>query len=746
MKFTLYTANCTGNEKNCLYPNVCIIENETDFMAAVEKDHVTGRFKGNYRSIDNFELSDCEVMDCDNDHSENPDDWITPEDLSERLDDIACAIAPSRNNMKEKDGKAARPRFHAYFPHAPVRDAAESAALKRQIHERLTFFDGNALDAARFIYGAPAEEVLWHEGEMTIDEWIAPKPKASIPQGQRNSTMSHFAGRVVTRYGATDRAHEIFLEQAAKCDPPLGDEELETIWHSACKFAKKVQSQEGYIPPEEYEFENRTLKPADYSDIGQAKILAREYGDELKYSAATDYIRFDGACWVESKQRAVGAMEEFLDIQLEDAKDEADRAFKALMSAGVEESDIRAGGKALEKKIESNQWKAYLAYLSAMAYKTFVMKRRDMKYVTSALAAAKPMLEIAPSDLDADPYLLNCPDGTYDLREGLSGRKDHDAADLITKMTAYAPGDEGKELWLDSLDLTFRGDSELIGYVQQIAGIAAIGMVNIEAMIISYGEGSNGKSTFWNSIAGAMGTYSGNISADTLTVGCKRNVKPELAEAKGKRLLIAAEMEEGMRLNTSTVKQLCSTDEIFAEKKYKDPFSFIPSHTLVLYTNHLPRVGAMDSGIWRRLIVIPFNARITGSSDKKNYGEYLLKNAGSYITAWIIEGAKKAIEADFKIPLPKVVRDAIESYRSDNDWLGHFIDECCELDDTFQEKSGELYQAYRAFCGRNGEYVRSTTDFYNALDSLGVDRKKTMYGVMVRGIRLSLEKTEDVPF
>ena len=142
--------------------------------------------------------------------------------------------------------------------------------------------------------------------------------------------------------------------------------------------------------------------------------------------------------------------------------------------------------------------------------------------------------------------------------------------------------------------------------------------------MISYGAGSNGKSTFWNSIAGALGSYSGNISADTLTVGCKRNVKPELAEAKGKRLLIAAELEEGMRLNTSTVKQLCSTDEIFAEKKYKDPFSFKPSHTLVLYTNHLPKVGAMDDGIWRRLIVIPFNAKIEGKSDVKNYSEHLL--------------------------------------------------------------------------------------------------------------------------
>lgn len=133
------------------------------------------------------------------------------------------------------------------------------------------------------------------------------------------------------------------------------------------------------------------------------------------------------------------------------------------------------------------------------------------------------------------------------------------------------------------------------------------------------------------------------ISADALTVGCRRNVKPELAEVKGKRILIAAELEEGMRLSTSIVKQLSSTDEIEGEKKYKDPFKFRPTHTLVLYTNHLPKVGAMDTGIWRRLIVIPFDAKITGSGDIKNYSKYLLMNAGPYITKWIIEGAQKAM-------------------------------------------------------------------------------------------------------
>ena len=92
------------------------------------------------------------------------------------------------------------------------------------------------------------------------------------------------------------------------------------------------------------------------------------------------------------------------------------------------------------------------------------------------------------------------------------------------------------------------------------------------------------KSTFWNTIARVLGTYSGTISADAFTVGCKRNVRPEMAELKGKRLVVAAELEEGMRLNTSIVKQLCSTDEVYAEKKYKDPFIYVPhSHASFIY-------------------------------------------------------------------------------------------------------------------------------------------------------------------
>ena len=739
MKMTFYTANCRGNAKNSIYPNRRVVDNEDDILEVMAFDHVCAEFKNCRRSRDNFLSCDVDVMDCDNSHSDNPEDWIHPEDLDKKIGkDVAFVVVPSRNNMKPKEGKSARPRFHVYFPHDPITDGEACAALKKAIQQKFPFFDAKALDSARFIFGHPADSILWHEGEITIDCIVKPQGGREIPQGQRNATMSHFAGRVVKRYGATEKAHEIFMDEANKCNPPLEDAELAMIWQSACRFAEKVQGQEGYVAPDAYndEFGRESLKPGDYSDIGQAKVLTREYGVELRYTAATDYLRFCGQYWVESKQQAVGAAEEFLDLQLADAKDEIARTKQALMDTGISEDAITSGGKSLEKKISGGQMDAYLAYMSAQAYRAFVMKRRDMKYVVSALQAAKPMLEISVSDLDKDGFLLNTPDGTYYLPDGLDGKRDHSPEDYITKITAAAPGDKGESLWLDSLDTIFCKDQELIDYVQQIVGMAAVGRVYMESLVIAYGEGRNGKSTFWNTIARVLGTYSGNMSADTLTVGCKRNVKPELAEAKGKRLIIAAELEEGMRLNTSVVKQMCSTDEIFAEKKYKDPFSFTPSHTLVLYTNHLPRVGANDPGTWRRLIVIPFHARIEGAGDVKNYADFLVSEASPAVMAWIIEGAKKAIDRNFHIPCPACVEDAIKSYREDNDWLGHFLSECCEMAPGYTAKSGEVYQEYRSYCLRTGEYTRSTADFYNALESAGFRKQKKKDGAYILKMRL----------
>ena len=289
-------------------------------------------------------------------------------------------------------------------------------------------------------------------------------------------------------------------------------------------------------------------------------------------------------------------------------------------------------------------------------------------------------------------------------------------------MTAVEPGEEGKQLWEAALNTFFCGDRELIDYVHQVAGLIAIGKVYLETLIIAYGEGRNGKSTFWNILARVLGTYSGNISAEALTANCNRNVRPELAEARGKRMLIAAELEEGTRLSTSIIKQLCSTDDVSAEKKYKDPFAYTPTHTLILYTNHLPK----DADTWRHLIVIPFKAKIEGKRDIKNYTDYLYQNAGGAILSWTIEGAEEVIRNGFKL-----TREG-----TNDNWLAHFLDERCEIGKEAKVKSGELYAAYRAFCSGTCEHTRSTTDFYSALDNEGFKRKRTKTGSYVYGLEL----------
>ena len=749
MFLVLQTANVTADAKNCVYPNRKEITSGDELKEAVRFDHVCGEFSKNYRNISNFLKSNVIVMDCDNDHSDDPADWITFEKLEELFDSVSYAAVPSRNHMKEKDGKAARPKFHVYFPIEEIADADKYAAIKRAIHKAFPFFDGNALDAARFIFGSDAGEVVWHEGWVNIDEEVGLEPDDAdagtgysggpILQGTRNKTLSHFAGRALKRFGETDKAKQVFLDEAAKCDPPMEEDELKTIWYSALKFYRtKVKTQPGYVEPDEYnsDFDAGSLKPDDYSDIGQAKVLCKEYGEELRYSDATDYLRYDGDAWIEDRQLAVGAMEEFLDLQLADAQEYVQIAVKALKDAGVDESAIQAGGKTLEKAVNIDNLKLVFMLMGAKSYLAFVMKRRDYKYVVSALNAAKPMLAVSVSDLDKDEKLLNTPYATYNLEKGIAGEQPHNPEDLITKITNVSPSDEGKDLWDQCLELFFSGDKELIDYVQMVVGMAAVGKVYQEHLIIAYGSGANGKSTFWNTISRVLGTYSGKLSAETLTVGCKRNVKPEMAELKGKRLIIASEMEEGMRLNTAVVKQLCSTDEIFAEKKYKAPFAFVPSHTLVLYTNHLPKVGANDDGIWRRLIVIPFNAKIVGDSDIKNYADYLYEKAGGYILKWVIEGAQKAIDAEFKTKLPKCVQDAINAYREENDWLGHFISECCEVDEYFTEKSGELYQKYREYAIQNGDFTRPNGDFNAALENAGFSKRKTKKGAFFYGLKL----------
>lgn len=749
LNFTIYTADCVGNSGNCLYPNKMIVTDKESFIKATKMDHVTAKYKGNYRSKDNFEFSDCIPLDCDNDHSDNPNEWVTPLDIALEISGVAFAVSYSKHHNISKGDKSARPRFHIFFPIEIISDEQEYADMKRRIADAFLYYDTNALDSARFLYGNDSDEVEFYEGDKTILDYLEEDDFADfdasleqVQEGQRNSTMSHIAGKIIKRYGNTEDAYQIFLKKAELCNPPLPESELKVIWRSASKFGNKVSNQEGYIPPEQYNSDCR-LKPEDFSDVGQATVLATEYKDILRYSPSTDYMVYNGSFWEESKPKSQGVSQDLTERQLAEAEAEMKKAMDELVKNGGMEILVSVGPKKAVQMFNKQQTHAYEMYEDAVAYKKYAIKRRDTKNIAATLKEARPMLEVEQRNLDADEFMLNTPTLTYDLRQGIKFPMEHRPEHFITKQTTVDPSSDGADIWASALDTFFLKDTDLIDYVQRMVGLSAIGKVYVEALIIAYGEGRNGKSTFWNVIARVLGTYSGNISADMLTVGCRRNVKPELAEAKGKRMLIAAELEEGMRLNTANVKQLCSTDEIYAEKKYKDPFSYTPTHTLVLYTNHLPKVGAIDKGTWRRLIVIPFDAKIEGSADIKNYADYLFEKAGGAILTWVIEGAKKVIADNYKIEPPKKVRDAIEHYKESNDWLSYFLSERCELDPAYVAKSSEVYNEYRIFCIQVGEFTRSTTDFYTALETVGFERYRDRKGRYIKGLRLKTEFMEE---
>ena len=160
--------------------------------------------------------------------------------------------------------------------------------------------------------------------------------------------MSRYAGRVIKRFGDTEKAYELFLKEADKCNPPLPESELNLIWRSAVNFGNKVLSQEGYIPPEDYNSEME-LEPEDYSDVGQAVVLAREYKDTLRYSSSTDFLVYNGSFWEESKPKSQAISQELTTRQLEEVEIEIEKLMNEMVTNGTMEIIVAMGAKKAEK-------------------------------------------------------------------------------------------------------------------------------------------------------------------------------------------------------------------------------------------------------------------------------------------------------------------------------------------------------------------------------------------------------------
>ena len=465
-----------------------------------------------------------------------------------------------------------------------------------------------------------------------------------------------------------------------------------------------------------------SLMPEQLTDVGQAKRLAASYSGQLRYTGATHWISFDGVRWTENGPAARRIVHELTEQQLAQAQKMVALATNSLLAAQRQDSKAATEQATLDKQ-------------RANEYLRFARRYQNSARISATLSEAQSYLEVPMECLDGDPFLLNTPAGTVDLRSGVM--RPHNPEDYCTKLTGCSPNDAGREMFFEFLERVTCGDTQLQAYLQQIAGMSAIGAVYKECLIIAYGGGGNGKSTLFNLLAYVLGDYAGSLSAEILTSNCRKNKSPELAELRGRRFVIAAELEEGMRLDSAIIKNLCSTDQINAEPKYKKPFHFSPTHTVVLYTNHLPRISTADNGTWDRMIVIPFEARFRGQQGEVlNYAKHLYEHAGGAVLQWIIDGAKKHIESGYQIGMPDRVRAVIDEYRSDNNWLKPFLDDRCTKDPKYRQPSGELYAAYRAYCDTTGDDKRSAADFRQAMMDSGFNCRRTKTGSIYSGLTL----------
>lgn len=562
------------------------------------------------------------------------------------------------------------------------------------------------------------------------NQWFQGKAVTILPDNDVPG-KEYAAGIAKALYGIANSIKLLDLSQEWPELPVKGDISDVLLKHGAEDTLVRLIALDGttaeYEPPAMREDEPIvnavSVKPADFTDTGNARIFAQEFNGKAIYVRSIGWLVWDGTKWKESELEAVNLAMRLTDKMMQEAAAQFRAASKEESEAILaEDSDAKTKAKDCKEAAEG--------------YLKHARTSRNRPKIVAMLGLACSLMQVEPDQLDAHPYLLNTPAGIVDLKT--KQILPHDPDKLCSKITSCSPGNKGKHQWNDFLNTICNEDEKMINLLQQIAGMAAVGKVFEELLIMALGGGGNGKSAFFNTLAAVLSEYAGTIAAEVLTTS-GRSQGAELATLKGKRLVIAAETDEGVRLSASMLKQIASTDKIHAERKYKDPEDFTPSHSTVLYTNHAPRVGSTDTGTWRRLVLIPFMAKIKATQEVKNYSDVLLNEAGEAILSWIIEGAANYIAAAHKLILPEFVHMAIEEYQSQNDWMSEFLEEFCEEGQGQNVKARKLYQTYHDWAKDAHSYARRVDSFTAELEKKGFEKRKTNQGIIWYGLSLRPE-------
>lgn len=354
-----------------------------------------------------------------------------------------------------------------------------------------------------------------------------------------------------------------------------------------------------------------------------------------------------------------------------------------------------------------------------------------------SLSQSDPYFARLADDFDNNNFLLNCPDGTWNLLTGQ--RQDHNPDDHITLMTAVSPCNEGGALFLKFLDEVFDGDQELINFMQVALGSCLSGAIEDHWLMFWIGNGRNGKNTLGDLIVMLLGEYAKVIPSDTLMSKKNSEHKTEIVNLKGCRLAVASETEEGDFWAESKLKSLTGDALLSGRFMRKDFIHFKRTHKHLIYGNHRPQVRSLDKAMRSRLKVVPFNVSFAGREDA-TLPEKLWNEAG-FVLHWLMAGHRIWINQGRILGDCKAIRDEVDDYFSMQLTVENWIDENCFIikDDDRPKyqwhKTSELYGNFSDWCKDGGAGVPSINRFGEKLRSLGY-RRITSNGKRYVGISL----------
>jgi len=437
------------------------------------------------------------------------------------------------------------------------------------------------------------------------------------------------------------------------------------VGYNTADFESLIEQAKDYTPPEPEPVTESTYRDTA-TDTGNAERLVKMHGDNLRYCYETKkWLAWTGKLWEWDLGARINKLAKLavLSIYREAADEPSDGKRKVLVThARQSESDTR---------------------------------------MTAMINRAKSELGIpvGVNELDTDDWLLNCPNGTIDLRTGklLPHSKEH----LITMMvhTEYHPNAECP-LWLKFLERVCRGDGDLIAYLQRCVGYSLTGDTRTEAVFFMHGRGQNGKSTFIGAIRTLMGDYGHRVNPDIFMVKDKNLAGPKegLANLRGKRCVIGSEIEEGRRLAMAIIKATTGAETITADRKYEHEIEYQPKHKLWLSGNYKPEVKDTTVAAWRRLKLIPFSVHITDDEKNESLKEELKKELEG-ILAWAVRGCLDWQQQG--LAEPNIVKTATAEYRSEQDTLGNFIAEKCVIKIGTSITKGEFKGMLKTWCIEN---------------------------------------------